>query len=513
MTLRILRALTIGFALVAGLYVLSWLTRWPIPVEFTFGLIAILIVSTVLGAVSRWPSVVNTAQDADRRLDLEERLLTAVDSIQTRRAGRIVNLQIANAVEAGHAHRDQWRMNRQAIRGEGGRACAAGFLAIGMFLIASLSDQLPLPRPDLTSMTNPAVGPLNPESQIPDPPPLPKPDTAGGNAAVSPVLRALDDLRRAREANGVSPEDAERRVAQAESEIQRQASQSQAQRQELNRLARGLAQTSAGRQAAESIQRGSFQQAGNQLTELGNEADQLSQEAKDQLSRELRAAAGETSQNRLLQERERRAAEALAGRDYAQQRRALRELGEEVARAGSFVVPQQDLAEGMSRIREERQDLEQSGASGQSDERQPLSASGQGSAQTPSGAPTTQGQQTTQSASQAGGTAPGSGEGSGQAANGSAPGGDQAGENRLDSAPRLEVVGRRVEVPVKVGRGTISERPGTEDPVDTEEASATITSTSLNQPQDPGTAAAERNLVPSDRRQTVRDYFGGESSR
>jgi hypothetical protein len=332
---------------------------------------------------------------------------------------------------------------------------------------------------------------------------------------VSPVLRALDDLRRAREANGVSQEDAERRVSQAASEIQRQASQTQAQRQDLNRLGRGLGQTSAGRESGESIQRGDYQQAASELAELGNEADQLSQAAKEQLASELRAAAAETTQNRLLADRERRAADALTGRDYSQQRRALRELGDEVGRAGSFVVPQQDLAEGMSRVREAQQELGQTPEPGQTNDGPAMTSSGQGSNQSPASQPAGQGQQRPgQSARQAGGTVPGAGDpGAGQSATGSAPGGDQAGENRLETAPRLEAIGRRVEVPVKVGRGPLSERPGTDDPVDSEDQSETVTSVGLNQPQDPSSAAAERNQVPSDRRQTVRDYFRGESAR
>ncbi|HEX3246688.1 MAG TPA: hypothetical protein VHX16_14875, partial [Chloroflexota bacterium] len=385
--------------------------------------------------------------------------------------------------------------------------------ALALFLFASFSDQLPLPRPDLTSLTNPVIEPPDAEQNIPDPPPLPKPDAADGNSSVNPVVRALDNLQRARDANGVSQEEAERRVSQAASEVQRQANQSQTQRQDLNRLARSLGQTSAGRQASESIQRGDYQQAAEQLADLGNEADQLSQAAKEQLANELRAAANDTNQNRLLGDKERRAADALSGRDYGQQRRALRELGDEVARAGSFVVPQQDLAAGMSRVREAQQELGQS--PGQSDDRQANTPSGQGTNQSPSNNPSGQGQQQPgQSARQSGGAAPTSGaSGAGQAANGSAPGGDQAGENRLETAPRLDVVGRRVEVPVKVGRGSLTQRPGTDDAVDSENGSETSTSVGLNQAQDPSTTAAERNQVPSDRRQTVRDYFAGEPSR
>src|SRR5581483_9228284 len=95
-----------------------------------------------------------------------------------------------------------------------------------------------------------------------------------------------------------------------------------------------------------------------------------------------------------------------------------------------------------------------------------------------------------QQSRQAGGAGLGSGTGSGQAANGSAAGGNQAGENRLDEAPRLDVVGRRVEVPVKVGRGPTTQRPGTDDPVGSEDVPINVTSANLNEPQAPSAAAA-----------------------
>jgi hypothetical protein len=507
--LRSLRALTLAFGLVAGIYLASWLLHWPVSVEIALGLLLIVLVFAILGALSRWPSQATAALEADRRLDLEERLLTAFDSMRVHRIGRVPQLQVASAVETSTLRLGDWRLDQRALKREALRAVTFGFLALALFLCANFSDQLPIPRPDLMALTNPSIEPGT-EATIPDPPPLSKPDTAGQNGTVNPVLRALDDLRKAREANGVSQEDAERRVSQASAEVQRQASQSQAQRQDLNRLGRGLGQTSAGREAGESIQRGEYQEASSELAGLGNEADQLSQAAKEQLAQELRSAASATTQNRMLADSERRAADALDGRDYGQQRRALRELGDEVARSGSFVVPQQDLAEGMSRVREAQEELGQTSTPGQSgDQQQQASPSGLGSGQSAANAPSAQGQQQAgQGTSQTGGAIPGSGApGTGQAGNGSAPGGDQAGENRLETSPRLENVGRRVEVPVKVGRGALTQRPGSEDTPES------VTSVNLNQPQDPSTAAAERNQVPSDHRQTVRDYFRGETAR
>jgi hypothetical protein len=506
--------MTFAGAIVACIYLTSWLVRWPVPLEITMAITASIVVAALFGALGRWPSQALAAREADKRLGLEEGMLTAWDSMRAHRVGWVAQLQVSTAVQTGHARLSDWQINGSAIRREGLRALAFISLAAALFLFASFSDQLPLPRPDLAALTNPVVDPPGAEPMIPDPPSLPKPDTAAENGAVSPVVQALDDLRRAREANGVSREDAERRVSQAASEIQRQANQSQAQRQDLNRLGRGLGQTSAGREVGESIQRGDYQGAGTQLGELGNEADQLSQAAKEQLAQELRAAAADTTQNRLLAERERRAADALSGRDYTQQRRALRELGDEVSRAGNFVVPQSELAEGMSRVRQAQEELGQTPLPGQTDDRTAVTSSGQGSNQSPADSRSPQGQQQAGQSASSGGTVPGNSvPGTGQAGNGSAAGGDQAGENQLETAPRLEVVGRRVEVPVKVGRGSLSERPGTDDPVGSEDASESVTSVGLNQPQDPTSAAAERNQVHSDRRQTVRDYFRGEAAR
>ena len=212
-----------------------------------------------------------------------------------------------------------------------------------------------------------------------------------------------------------------------------------------------------------SIQRGDYQEASSQLEGLGNEADQLSQAAKEQLSQELRSAASATTQNRMLADRERSAADALAGRDYGQQRRALRELGDEVARSGSFVVPQQDLAEGMSRVREAQEELGQTSTPGQSGDQLATGIAiwtGKRSVSRESSQYAGTVAYRKRYESDGWGDSRIRGDGHRQAGNGSAPGGNQAGENRLETSPRLENVGRRVEVPVKVGRGALSQRPG-----------------------------------------------------
>jgi hypothetical protein len=283
-----------------------------------------------------------------------------------------------------------------------------------------------------------------------------------------------------------------------------------------------LSQVSASRPAAESIDRGDYQRAGAQLTELGSEADQLSQTAKEELASELRNASAETGRNRLLADRERRAAEALTGRDYTQQRRSLRELGEEVARAGSSIVPQQDLAEGMGRVQDLQRELDRPPSAERSadGERQPLGSAPEAAAGASSdqarGASSTQGTAANQVPSQLGtsGTG-GAGDNPLDEGQGSTAGGSGPGQERFDStAPRLDVAGRRVEVPVKVGRGPTNQRAaGLDEPVSSEDMAAQAVSSGLNQSAESSLVAPERNAVPAERRQTVRDYFQGEGSR
>src|SRR4029453_5054399 len=77
-------------------------------------------------------------------------------------------------------------------------------------------------------------------------------------------------------------------------------------------------------------------------------------QAKAQLAQALRSAAGESPAAPELANREQRAADALAGRDYEAARRAMEDLANEVARRGGQVVPQQELADAWDRVAEER---------------------------------------------------------------------------------------------------------------------------------------------------------------
>lgn len=512
-----IRALSWALLVVAFLYVLAWLSQWEMPPIIAGSLIGGAMLMALALAIAQWPSLDDAARIADRRLILDERLSTAIESIESGSTIRVSPLQVADALESGTQARPGWPSTTPRIRRELTALLAIGCLAIGGLLLVLIGDDLPVSRQTILDALDPfQPGRSEPEATLPEPPPLPRADApVPPNSRVASLIRSVEQLRQAGESRAMSPDEAAAGLAQAEASLQQSARESQAVRDELNRLARALNQVSAGRPAAESIERGDYQRAGAQLSELGEEADQLSQTAKEQLARALRSAASETPRNRLLAERERRAAEALGGRDYSVQRRMLRELGEEVARAGSGVIPQSDLAQGMSRIQEAQRELGQAPG-------QPLPGSLEGErspiAQPPSSGATPLGDGQIQPGPDGAGFGTEEGDGpanaAGSPAAGTAPGGDGAGEGQQNRAPRLDVAGKPVEVPVKVGRGPANQpATGPSDPDSAEESNAAFGGSGPGERQVPAHIAAEQNSVPSDRRQVVRDYFSGDRSR
>jgi hypothetical protein len=297
------------------------------------------------------------------------------------------------------------------------------------------------------------------------------------------------------------------RLEAAEAELNARAQRSQAQRKALNRLAQALRRSSAGSAAAEGIEQGDYQRAADELDKLGAEADQLSRAAKDQLSRALAEAARETTGNPELAEQERQAARAFGpGGSYEQQQEALQQLGEEVQRAGGQVVEHGDLAAEMERIQQGRQ--------GQGlAPRAPIAFAEPAGAE--SAAPGQEGQQATGGRSQGLDGDQGSGQQPGSQEGGRSGGGGAGQQSPEPGAggpnQRLDAVGRPVDVPLQAGDGPASgtaERPSGREVV--EDVAGGSADPDPAAPEAPAGAAPERNLVPSDRRQVVRDYFSGE---
>jgi hypothetical protein len=428
-----------------------------------------LVASPLLAALGlalvRWPSNRQAALAADRRLVLEERLGTAVELAarlrrQAQHIGRFDRLQVQDAVASAAAARGGWLAIDRRTRGEAVLACA-------LLTLAAVSLVLPnLPRPSLP---------------------------ATDQSAAFQDLATSDALER------TSPPDAQDlpfaealpiQQSQADADLANRVQLEQAERDALDKLAQALGRVSAGQPAADAIQRGDFSTAKNQLTTLGEEADQLSDAAKQQLSRALQQASGTTAAtDRQLADRERQAAQALSRSSYAEQRQALSNLADQVERSGARSAPADKLARDVGR-------LQQSAAAGQQGQgaQSQSSANGQPQGAPAAGQAAADGGQGTQGAAgQQGG--PGVGTGT----DGDALGNQS---NRLDAA------GQSVQVPTKLGTGPgVRPTDGTEDQTGNDPSNAARNVSELVQAQQTGQVAPEQNLVPGEQRPVVRGYF------
>ncbi len=80
-----------------------------------------------------------------------------------------------------------------------------------------------------------------------------------------------------------------------------------------------------------------------------------------------------------------------------------------------------------------------------------------------------------------------------------------------DPAPPLNSAGQRVDVPIELSAGSAT-KAGATDPNQSDQSvrgGATGAVNETSQSQNTGQLAPERNLVPGDQRQVVRDYFNG----
>jgi hypothetical protein len=456
------------------------LAAWLVPIgnwQEMAWIIALPLLAALGLALLRWPSDRQAALAADRRLALDERLGTAVElagrlRVRHDAAGRFDRLQVRDAVARTRAARGGWLALERKMRRE-------AVLAAALTLLAAVSLVLPgLPRPGLpvanTTAAMTGVGP--PGAAV----------SEGRDPALAELTRI--DTRPIQQ---VGDPDLAARVQQQ-----------QAERQVLDSLAQAVGGISAGQSAADAIQRDDFPAARDQLSTLGEEADQLSDAAKQELSRALQQAANASAAtDKQLSDRERQAAQALSRSSYADQRQALRNLADQVEKSGARTTSADQLARDVGRMQQQAASQAQ-GAQGRSQQ-----ATGADGAQSLAS------QQASGNAEQAGASAAGqAGAGAGAAAAGQQGGpGMGSGTNPDvlgDQPSRLDTAGERVDVPAKLGNGPgVRPADGTEDQTGSDPTLAPHSVSELVQSQQTGQVAPEQNLVPGEQRPVVRGYF------
>jgi hypothetical protein len=486
-----LRGATIGAAIVLVLGVVGWLAEVPLA-DWSWALaVAAALAGLALGVV-RWPSAMQAARAADHHLELAERLATAVELSRrqhSHRAGRFDRLQLEDALRQAQAPPGHWPSLTQRHQRDLQVALAAGLLAIATMLLPAL----PHPRLD------------HPEAA----PPAEAVDTSTDQARTS-TFELDSPFQTGSSSSVASPNDDQA----SEEQLAQRVQQAQAARQALDRLANALSQVSASQSVGQAIERGDYQGARDQLANLGDEADQLSTAAKQQLSTALQSAANQTAaSDRQLADRERAAAQSLARGYYNEERQALRALGDQVQRSAQNSPSQGQLARDQGRLEQARSAGQQSrtstddGQGGAQNGNASAQSGAQASANARDGSSSNGGQQAAGAPGQSGLGDNGSGDGQ-QAGSGAGVGTtDPLG----DPAGRLDAAGQRVEVPVKLGPGP-GERPatGNDDPSGQPYGSTQGLAAEQGQHQDPSQVLPENNLVPGEQRPVIRGYFTGE---
>jgi hypothetical protein len=491
-----LRGLIGAALLVAVLRLSAWAMEAPLG-EWSWALAGLAPLLAIGLAVVRWPSAVQAARTADHHLDLAERLATAVEVSARVRAGaggRLDPLQLHDAVTTARAAPLHWPSLGRAHRQELLFGAAAAVLALASILVTGL----PRPRiagPDATAPLEADVA-TEPARSVP----IDLPDLATDTSAAT---------------SGASTDD-----RTADEQLAQRVQQAQTLRQSLDRLANALGQVSAGQAAADAIQRGDYDSARDQVANLGEQADQLSPAAKQQLSQALQSAANQTaSADRQLADRERQAAQSLARGYYNDERQSLRQLADQIQRSGQNGVSQSQLARDVGRLEQSRGAGQQARTSTEDQNGQNQNSGQQGSQGSSSptgtqasangkGSSSSDAQQTGADQGQAGLAAQGSGEGQ--------QGGPGAGTGTTDPlgdpSGRLDASGERVDVPVKLGPGP-GERPatGNEDQAGRPNNTSQGLAAEQAQHQDAGQVVPENNLVPGDQRPVIRGYFSGEA--
>ena len=438
-----LRGLVLGAVTLVGVSIVTWLSG--LTIDDAPGWLVATPLALALGiAVVRWPTRRQAALAADRRLGLAERLVTALELVDGHPAGRFDHLQIRDAVGRAQAAPFAWLLLDRRVRAE-------ALLAVTLVLVAAASLLLPqLPRPFSEADRSAAVTDL---AALPD--------------MAERALPLDENLQDQTLANAQPAQQ-----TQADADLATRVQQEQGERSALDGLARALGSVSAGQAAADAIEQGNFANARDQLQGLGEEADQLSDAAKQQLAKALQQAATTTAQtDRQLADRERQAAQALSRATYADQRQALRGLADQVERSGARSVPSDQLERDIGRLQQ------QAGAGQPNAGVNPAPAGGPGGS----------------AEGQLGG--PGVGTGTDPDVLGSQP-------SRLDNS------GTRVQVPTKLGTGPgVRPADGTEDQTGADSTIGARSVSELARAQQTGQVAPEQNLVPGELRPVVRGYF------
>jgi hypothetical protein len=319
-------ALWLGVELAGGPALNWWALVW---IE-----VALLVPAMIFTFLVK-PSRRQVARMLDRSFALQERMLTAVDNvgIDVPEPGAVPTVTYLQMADAANVISELRAHPAFRIRPPVREIVIATVLALSMaslFFMRGVSGGIP----DLTSDSVPKFVPAAQRlAQAPKPAPE-------ANAAVAD--------------------------APTKQQVQAMAEKSNQAQQDLKKLADALGDQAVTREAADAIQRGDYAKAADLIRQVADNADQLSQSAREGLANDLDQAASQMSpgDNSLAQASKDAASGLREGGDAA--KGGMSDLGDAVDQTASNIVSQQDLADQMSQAQAAESNSASNGESGQS---------------------------------------------------------------------------------------------------------------------------------------------------
>jgi hypothetical protein len=336
-----------GAVLIAALYLIAAtfeLVHRPLPPPLLSVGATFVAALALLLIVQQRVSFFDAARVLDRRLGLNQVIGTAVELTGANADGRMARLQMRRATDA--LRRIE---SRDAIRiGLPMRDLRAlAVLAVATLLFTYLAT-LNIAWPGSPPTEELAI---DPAAEIAAEIPFEATSYEGdAGSTLDPELfnSSLDDYMAGLENQNLSPEEIAQRMAEIQAALAQRAEALNRQRQALSDLADALSDSSAASDAAESIRKGDYEKAAQQLGELGKQSKQLSQRARQDLARRLNDAARKVAPNNAdLAARMQKAAQQLNSNEAQGAEQSLSELGEGVQQAGDQMKQLEDSSSAM----------------------------------------------------------------------------------------------------------------------------------------------------------------------
>lgn len=436
-------------------------------------------------------TVWTTARLLDRHWRLHEQVATAVELAVMPTRLRLAPHQVLSALEQTRAERAGRRLRPRLPVVELQMAAAIGLLVAGLNIVAGPAERL-----------TPPVNPLSPETQTQV--------NLGELGLTDPTQAAQlsDEMARIAEQLPYGMTNQGVDLSGIDSEALRQAAElSSRSARELEQIAEALKDASVTSQAAQEIQAGNYQQAAEQIADLARAIENLSPEARKDLSERLKQAGQNVEQlDPELARRLEQASKALASRSDRAAAQGLEDLSKAINEAGKNVIPQSQLAEA----------LEQFGEGSEGNDNGPPSG-GQGQRSGEGGQPALDAGEAgefgfgqSESALAIGASA---GAQAGEEASSGAGAGQGAGPENEQYTPRLNPNAERLEVKPEQASGPNAPRlgrnqPGAPDLITT--GPGATGPGNVSQSNQPISTGLDPNRVPRSLRSVIEGYFRGQ---